>query len=215
MKRINIQHFGFYPFNPNLGQIMQSHVPGTNVDAAYVAHFHVAAADALVSDTDGVHAAINCSADTTIVVTTEFTNPSIPRNITATVAAEAADVGNIKAVKVKITGTNANGDVITEELDAFTADTAGSVLGDKAFATVTKVEIPAMDGAGVSVTIGFGEKLGLPYKLSHNTVLAAYHDNTLEAVAATVTVSATALEDNTIDLNTALNGKVVDAYLLV
>jgi hypothetical protein len=206
---------GFYPFNPNLGQKMQSHVEGVEVDGAYVAHFQVAAADAVAADTDGVHAAIACSADSAVTVTTGFTNPAVPRNITATVACDTA--ANIKAVKVKVTGTNYLDEAITEELTAFTDNTAGSVTGDKAFKTVTKVEIPAMDGAGVTVAIGFGDKLGLPFKLAHNTLLykKTFLNNALEGTEPTVAVSATAIESNTIDLNSALDGHVVDAYLLV
>lgn len=206
---------GFYPFNPALGQLMQTGVEGITVDRGFLAHFQVSAVNAVAADADGVHAAINCSADTTVVVTTGFTNPAVPRNITATVAAETANLGNIKAVQVTVYGTNYLDEAISEKLDAFTADTAGTVESDKAFKTVTKVEIPAMDGAGVTVTIGFGDKLGLPFKLAHNTVLFAFLDNTKEGTAPTVAVSATDFEDNTIELNSALAGKVVDAYLIV
>lgn len=72
--------------------------------------------------------------------------------------------------------------------------------------------------AGVAydtVSVGFNDKLGLPCLLSHNTVIFTFVDNTLEATAATVTVSATAIESNTIDPNTALSGKVVDAYFFI
>jgi hypothetical protein len=72
--------------------------------------------------------------------------------------------------------------------------------------------------AGVAadiVTIGTTDILGLPYKLAHNTVLEAYLNNVKQAVAPTVTVSATALESNTVDLATALNGNAVDVYLIV
>lgn len=65
-----------------------------------------------------------------------------------------------------------------------------------------------------TVTIGTTDILGLPYKLAHNTVQAAYLNNTKDA-GPTVTVSATALESNTVDLNSALNGKAVDVYLFV
>jgi len=71
--------------------------------------------------------------------------------------------------------------------------------------------------AGVAddqVSVGTADALGLPYKLAHNTVQAAYLDNTKDA-GPTVTVSATALESNTVDLNSALNGKAVDVYLFV
>jgi len=69
-------------------------------------------------------------------------------------------------------------------------------------------------GAADTVTIGTTDALGLPYKLAHNTVQAAYLNNTKDAGPA-VTVSATALESNTVDLNSALNGKAVDVYLFV
>lgn len=212
MKRINIQLFSFYPFNPTLGQKMQTNVPGVEVDAAYISHFQVPADKAVAADDDGVHAEINASADTTVVVDTEITNPAVPRSITATVGGTA---GSIKAVRVTITGTNYADEVITEDLPAFTEDTVGTVEGNKAFKTVTSISIPAMDGAGVTVKVGFGNKLGLPYKLAHNTVLAAYLDNVKEGTPPTVAVSATDLESNTITLNSALNGKVVDAYLIV
>lgn len=203
---------GFYPFNPLLGQLMQTGVKGVSVDRGFLAHFQVSAANAVAADADGVHAAIACSADTTVTVETGFTAPAVPRSITATAGGTA---GSIKAVKVKVYGTNYLDEAISEELDAFTVDTAGVVESDKAFKTVTKVEIPAMDGAGVTVTIGFGDKLGLPFKLAHNTVLFAFLDNTKEGNAPTVTTSATDFEGNTLDLNSDLAGKVVDAYLIV
>ena len=133
-------------------------------------------------------------------VTTAITNPSVPRNITATAGGTNTD---IKAVQVTITGTNCMDEVITEVLPVFTVDTAGTVIGSKAFKTVTSISIPAMDGAGATVAIGFGEKLGLPYKLVHNTVLKTYLGNVLEGTAATVTTSTTAIDGNTIDNLTA------------
>jgi hypothetical protein len=146
------------------------------------------------------------------VITTGITNPSVPRNITATTDGTA---GDIKAVQVIVEGTNYADEVITETLPIFTVNTKTTVEGSKAFKTVTKVTIPPHDGTGATTSIGFGEKLGLPYKLEHNTVLASYKDNVLEGTAATVAVSTTAIEGNTIDLNSALNSKAVDVYLIV
>jgi hypothetical protein len=65
------------------------------------------------------------------------------------------------------------------------------------------------------VSVGFNDIMGLPFKLSHNTVLAAYLGNTKEATPPTVIVSSTVLESNTIVLNSALNGTIVDIYLIV
>lgn len=205
---------GFYPFNPGLGQLMQTGVEGISVDRGFLAHFQVSAVNAVAADADGVHAAIACSADTTVTVETGFAAPAVPRSITATAGGTA---GSIKAVKVKVYGTNYLDEAISEELDAFTVDTAGVVESDKAFKTVTKVEIPAMDGAGVTVTIGWGDKLGMPFMLAHNTVIPGmtFLDNTVESTDPAVAVSATSIESNTLDLNSALAGKVVDTYLIV
>jgi len=199
-------------FFPKFDNHIPCDVRGKRIERSYPAHFQVAAAKATVASTTGIHAAITCSATEVTAVTTAITNPSVPRNITATAGGTA---GSIKAVQVTITGTNYADEVITEDLPAFTVDTVGTVTGNKAFKTVTGISIPAMDGAGATVAIGFGEKLGLPYKLAHNTVLFTFLDNVKEGTAPAVATSATALESNTIDLNSALDSKVVDAYLLV
>lgn len=147
------------------------------------------------------------------VVTTNITNPYVPRNITATAGGTA---GDIKAVQVTITGTNYADEVITEDLPVFTENTAGIVTGSKAFKTVTQISVPAMDGTGATVTIGWGDKLGLPCKLTHNTVIPGltFLGNTRESTEPTVTTDIDEVEKNTIDLNSSLDGKVVDTYLV-
>lgn len=198
-------------YNPINGRI-KTDVKGVVVDHAFLAHFQVAALLATVASTTGIHAAIATSSAEVTAVTTAITNPSVPRNITATAGGTSV---SIKAVQVTITGTNFAGEVITEDLPAFTVDTAGIVTGSKAFKTVTSIAIPAMDGAGATVAVGFGEMLGLPYKLAHNTVRDTFLDNIKEVTAPAVTTSSTAIDGNTIDLNTALSSKVIDVYLMV
>lgn len=90
--------------------------------------------------------------------------------------------------------------------------------GEGASVGVTTAASSANTTAGVAydtVSVGFNDKLGLPCLLSHNTVLYTFVDNAIEATAATVTVSATAIESNTLDPNTALSGKAVDAYFFI
>lgn len=67
------------------------------------------------------------------------------------------------------------------------------------------------------IKVGWNDKLGLPFKLAHNTVLykQTFLNNAVEGTEPTVAFSATALESNTIDLNSALNGTIVDTYLIV
>jgi len=204
---------GFYPKNPGLGQLLQTDVEGVTVDKGFIAHFQVAAAAAVAATTATVKALTATSGSTVTTITTGITNPAVPKNLTVTAAGVDADV---KAVQVTITGTNYAGEVITEAMPVFTVNTLGTVVGNKAFKTITSISVPAMDGNGVTISVGEGEKLGLPYKLPHNTVFRTLLNNTVEATAPTVTTSTTAVESNTVDLNTALDGaKIVDVYLIV
>lgn len=156
-----------------------------------------------------VHAAI---ADTgaTNVVTTSITNPDAARNITAT---PGGTTGNVTAVQVIIAGTNFEDQPITETLPAFTAASSSAVTGSKAFKTVTSITLPA-NGTSVTTAIGLGSKLGLPRRVSRNTVLAAFLNGVKEGTAPTIAFDAVNLENNTATLNSALNGNavVVDMY---
>lgn len=200
-----------YPYNYK-GQKIQTDSDSIMLNRGFIVLFQVSAANAVAADTDAIIAGIAASAADPVVTSEGFTNPGAARNITATTRGTAGDV---KAVQVIVEGTNMNNEPITETLPVFTVDTLGTVSGSKAFKTITKVTVPAMDGAGALVDIGFGEKLGIPYKLAHNTVLKTFLDNAPEGTAPTVTVDSANLEGNTIDLNSALSGKVVDAYLIV
>lgn len=202
---------GFYPKNPALSQVLQSEVSANNPDRAFIAHYQIAAASAVVPDVDGVLAA-HTDDGAEEVKTTGITNPAVPRCITATAGGTA---GDIKAVQVIIVGTNILDEVITETLPVFTVDTAGTVTGNKAFKTVTSITIPAHDGTGATTSVGFGDKYGLPYERAHIAAIAAFLGNTLEATAPTITAHATNIENNTFDLNSASNGSIIDIYLVV
>lgn len=166
-----------------------------------------------VGATNAVHAAAaTLGSGGPQVISTGLTNPDVPRNVTATTAGTA---GDIKAVQVTVTGTNILGETISETLPVFTVDTATTVVGSKAFATVTSYSVPAMDGTGATVAIGTGAKVGLPVKLSRNTVIAAFLNGVREATAPTVVVSSSAVESNTATLSSALAGTavIIDYYL--
>lgn len=194
------------PYKHYFGQTITTDVEEVSCDRAFLAHFQVAAADAVAASDTAVHAAITLPTSGTTIVTTAITNPAVPRALR--IKGNAAGItGN-----VVIAGTNYAGEAITETIAA-NGDSA--VEGSKAFKTVTSITVPTRTQASDSISIGFNEKLGLPYKLTLNTVLNAYLDNAKEGTAPTVTVSATAIESNTIDLNSALDGKVVDVYVIV
>lgn len=200
-----------YPLNPNVNTRVQTDAPGVFNTLAWLSHYQVAATKATVASTTGIHAAVT---DTGVdqTVTTGITQPSVPRNITATAGGTA---GDIKAIQVIVNGHDFAGNVIQETLPAFTVNTPGTVAGAKAFKDITSVVIPAHDGLGATTAIGFGEVLGLPDKLTHNTIVMAFADNAKEGTAPTVTVDSANVSGNTFDLNTALNSKVVDVYYFV
>ncbi|QXN68005.1 hypothetical protein [Microcystis phage Mwe-Yong1] len=165
-----------------------------------------------------VHAAVILGTDATILADTAMANgattqvtvfaaqPDVPRNLTVK-GNDANVTGN-----VVIEGVNAGGEVISETL---ALNAANVVVGNKAFARVTRVTLPAYAVANTErVRVGVGSKLGLSHKLNRNTVLAAFRAGAREGTAPTVAVSASALENNTVTLNSALNGSavVVDYY---
>lgn len=132
--------------------------------------------------------------------------PDVARNLTVT--------GNDANVSgdVVIEGLNEGGETITETI---AANGANTVVGNKAFAEVSAVTLPAYDTANTErIRVGTGAKLGLPLALTRNSVVAAFLDGAREGTAPTVAVSGSALESNTATLNSALDGSevIVDLY---
>ncbi len=114
----------------------------------------------LPASTNYVHRAIAGSGaeqDTT----TQITNPDAPRNISITTTNNAAPSGYIR-----VEGTNARGDADSEKI-AIVA--GGTAYGNKAFATITKLTIPAGVSPTDTVEIGVSDKLGLTYPIQAAT----------------------------------------------
>ena len=200
----------FYPFNPFPNHRIQTNVSSVNIDQDFIAQFSVTAANAVAASTTGVHAAVTDTGGAQ-TITTAITSPAVPRNVTATAGGTATD---IKAIQVIVTGKDYANATIIDTLTAFTENTAATIQGTKAFKTVTSIYIPAHDGTGATTSIGWGNKLGLPVKLAHNTVLFAFLNNTKEGTAPTVAVNSSVLSKNTVTLNSALNGSKVDVYFI-
>lgn len=81
---------------------------------------------------------------------------SPPRNIIITTTSHA----DIDAVGVVVTGKDVDGNTFTETI---TLTNGGGVVdqGNKAFAQVTSIAVPAQSGTGGSLKFGFGNKIGL------------------------------------------------------
>lgn len=132
-------------------------------------------------------------------------NPLVARNVKVTGNA-AGIIGD-----VIISGTNFADELITESI-SLNGDI--TVEGNKAFKTVTSIVLPTETNKGTdTVSVGYGNKLGLPYKLSRNTVLSAFRDN--EQCKFTVTTSEIEIENNTVLVDKALNESQINIYLMV
>lgn len=155
--------------------------------------------------TTAVHAAVTDDG-TEQTITTSITDPDVPRVITATAGGTEAD---IKAIQVTINGTNEWDETITEDLPAFTVNTAGTVTGSKAFKTVTSIVIPAHDGTGATTAVGRGAALGLGVEHARDTVIQAYLGGVRESTRPTVVADSDEVEKNLVTLNSALDGSAV------
>ena len=190
------------PYKYDRGQKIKA--AGGAVDMGFIAHVELSTAETVAADADGVITIEMGAAKKT--VKTGFEDMPAARNLTV-VGTAAGITGTLK-----VTGTNMAGEAITE---SFTLNGTTAPTGSKAFASVTEVECPARHAADDAVNIGWGVKFGIPYKLGLNTVLAAYVNGSKEGTAPTVAVSTSALESNTISMNTAPSGKATHYYLIV
>ena len=199
---------GFYPFNTNRARRAQTDVHGvTTLMGAGVMYTPGSPA---LDDADWYVV----SADMKVgAYTLAKTAPDVgARNVTVTQTAVDAEDTNGTIVVV---GTDLAGNTITETI---TPNDGATVAGAKAFATITSITGAGwVTGGGADkITVGFGALIGLPDKLSDTAqVLAVSLNNAKEANAPAVTVSASALELNTVDLSSALNGSPVKIYYVV
>lgn len=116
-----------------------------------------------------------------------------------------------------IVGTDIAGNALSETI-APDANTTKTTLN--AFKTVTSITGAGWvrdAGAGTedTIKIGTSEAIGLPDKLSDTAqILFVSLAAVKEATAPTITVDASVLAKNTVDLNSALNGTAVKIYYL-
>jgi hypothetical protein len=157
--------------------------------------------DAATADTDLLLNDQATSSSVTTTVTSFLAQPDVPRNIVITPGGTTTDV---PAGDVTVTGTNIRNEVITEAF-TFAANASSATTGAKAFKTVTSIVFPIQDGAAATYDVGTGVKLGLDRKLTEASVIDAYVDGVRETTAATVAISSTVVESNTVSTNTAPN----------
>ena len=130
--------------------------------------------------------------------------PDVARGIS--IAPSASFTGDIY-----FNGTDIAGSSISEKVSWSSSSATKSTT--KAFASITSLN--ATTDAAKTFDLGYNDLLGLNTLLATNTVLLTALANTKESTAATVTVSSTVLSQNTVDLNSVLNGGTVKVWYIV
>lgn len=126
------------PFNPKIGTI-KTDAGNFAVDRAFVAHYHVDGADLAAASTINILPFTKLSSAAQAGVLPIDSVPDVPRNVQ--IDGNNSGQNNV----VKVYGTNMAGDAITEDI---TLNATTAKAGVKAFASVTKLDLPIEDNAG-------------------------------------------------------------------
>jgi len=202
-----------YPFNPNKGQTIQTNASGVVADMGYIANLSWTALEAAAANAAGavLTEAASATAIVTVLAADMLAQPPCARNAVVTVAATTA--AHVKAAAIRVNGLDLDGKALYEDFTP-TEDTPATLTGTKAFASFTSLVIPIQDGASVTVSLGWGQLIGLPYKLSKKRVILTLNDGVVDT-APTLTISSSVLALNTVDFNGSLDGSVMDMSIIV
>jgi hypothetical protein len=152
--------------------------------------------DLQAASTTYIHAAIT-GTGAEQEITTAITNPDVPRNISITNSANSTGV-------VTITGVDAKGNSITDDI---TLVAGGTACGDKAFATVSKITVPATVAGADTVTVGISDKLGLSNIVYETGDVYKVKKNNADATIGTVDIT-----NGTVDCATITGGDDITIY---
>jgi hypothetical protein len=161
---------------------------------------HIALGSPAVADVDGIAVAQAVAGAGNLTLTAGAASLDVARNITI----DSAGAGDTTQTAT-VTGTDIYGVTMVEDI-AFNGTT--EVAGLKAFKTVTQVAIDAATAGNVNV--GFGDVLGLPYRVDENGLIMAYADGALDLT--TSAVLGTFAPAVTTDPATGVTGDVRGTY---
>ncbi len=122
-----------------------------------------------------------------------------PRNVTLTSAADDS------AKSITVTGTDEYGETLVESI---TGSNASVASGKKAFKTITSIVCVGDLG---TITVGFGDVIGLPFRISNKNQILVMFDGAADAATIVVADDNTATATTgdvrgTIDIAGTLNG---------
>lgn len=143
----------------------------------------------------------------------------VPRNITAA----ASHGSSVVAMTIVVTGTDEYGMTMVEQLSIAATGTSQTDAGKKAFKIVTTIAITAAsDAEANTLNMGWGDVLGLPFRLStKGQIVSTAADGSVEdatIVVADTTDPATATDGDvrgTVDFTQASDGTIEFTALMV
>jgi len=144
-----------------------------------------------------IHAAVTLASLVTTTVTTSITNPDFARVLSIT----GTKAGGSLTGNVVITGQDIRGNVISNTI---ALNDNATVVGTKAFKTVTSIMFPARVTAGDTVSVGISDLLGLECIPDKAVAIKGYNNGALEGTLPTIVAGAT-IGESTIDFDTACN----------
>ena len=189
-------------YNHKFGQQIMTDAEGVDIDRAFLAHYHIAALDAPVS--------VN------VPVTTDD-------NTTAEVAAKIAAALNDNADVSAVYTASADGEFVYLEakVEAAQDDTLALTVTDDDGSNVAVGETDPDGGApGVpydQISVGWGDKFGIPYKLYADelVILKLFNKAVETPTEGAITADATNLENNVYEPNGAAGAKDIDLFIIV
>ena len=151
--------------------------------------FRMTIVDVKAADTSGIHAAIT---GTGVIqnITTAITNPDESRNATITGSAGASG-------DMVFTGLVRG----AEDTETIALDGTNTVQGNKPFDTITNIKVPAELTSPKTVSIGWGDKIGLTNEISAVTKVYKVVINAIDVTSTYVTSKVNATY-GTIDFST-------------
>lgn len=151
--------------------------------------FRMTIVDVRAASTTGIHAAIN-GTGAIQNITTSITNPDESRNATITGSADASG-------DIVLTGLVRG----TEDTETIALDGTNTVQGNKPFETITNIKVPAELTSPKTVSIGWGDKVGLTNEISAVTKVYKVVINAVDVTSTYVTSKVNATY-STIDFST-------------
>jgi hypothetical protein len=202
-----------YPRNTNVGRQAQTDV--ASILNTLLAPVLYAPGSLAVSDDDRFVTSVAMKVGAYTLALNAMPEAGVARKLLITVT-QAGGVNDTMGTLV-IVGTDLAGNALSETIAPTANSTKTTVNAFKTVTSITGAGWVRDAGAGTedTIKIGTSEAIGLPDKLSDTAqILFVSLDGVKEATAPTITVDASVLAKNTVDLNSSLNGTAVKIYYL-